>query len=121
MASRVFLMISRSLHSDDARQSNFAAKALADTEQQRRNAENLSADSNDGSTECSDVGVKHSVTDISPNQTATGKLQGKLTLKKFSRDEEDRILCCPQGQKPLENGIIDARLQLLFEVVVCKS
>jgi hypothetical protein len=61
------------------------------------------------------------VTDISPNQTATGKLQGKPSLEKFSRDEEDRILCCPQGRKPLENSIIDARVQILFEVVVCNS
>jgi|GEM_PF-2428772 len=57
MASRVFLMILRSRPSDDERQSNFAAKALAVNEQQGRNTENLPADSNNSSTECPDVGV----------------------------------------------------------------
>lgn len=95
--------------------------ALEDTQQRGHKPEQLLADSHYGSMECLAEGSRRGVEFISPAQTPKGKLQGKLTLEDFELDDKGRILHCPAGQEPVETSIADARLQVLFDVVVCES
>jgi hypothetical protein len=95
--------------------------ALTDTEQRGQKPEELLADSHYGSMECLAQGDEHGVKIISPAQTVPGKRQGKLTLENFELNDEGRILSCPTGQQPLETSIADARLQVLFDVAVCRE
>ena len=95
--------------------------ALEDTQQRGHQPEQLLADSHYDSMECLAEGSRRGVEMISPAQTPKGKLQGKLTLEDFELDDKGRILHCPAGQEPVETSIADARLQVLFDVVVCES
>ena len=66
-------------------------------------------------------GENRGVKIIAPAQTAKGAKQGKLTLEDFMLDDDGRVLSCPAGHAPLEMSIAEARLQVLFDPVVCEA
>ncbi|MBY0585642.1 transposase [bacterium] len=79
----------------------------------------LLADSHYGSNEslskCTTLGVEV----VSPSMPAKGTRQGKLALEDFQLDDEGRVLRCPTGQAPKEASVADARLQVVFDPVIC--
>lgn len=103
------------MHDQDA-----LAPALDDTDSRHISPQELLADSHYGSTECLEKAENRGVKIISPAQTAKGAKQGKLTLEDFVLDDEGRVLSCPAGHAPVETSIAEARLQVLFDSVVCE-
>ena len=103
------------MHDQDA-----LVPALDDVDSRHISPQELLADSHYGSTECLEKGENRGVKIISPVQTAKGAKQGKLTLEDFMLDDEGRVLSCPTGHAPLETSIAEARLQVLFDPVVCE-
>ncbi len=93
--------------------------ALDDTDTRHIKPQELLADSHYGSTECLAHGDERCVEIVAPAMTAKGTKQGRLTLEDFELNDDGRVLSCPAGQPPVETSIAEARLQVLFDPVVC--
>ncbi|MEE8531893.1 MAG: transposase [Hyphomicrobium sp.] len=58
---------------------------------------------------------------VAPARPAKGKAAGRLTLEDFTLDEEGLVERCPAGQRPVSVSAAKTKLQVRFDLAICRQ